>query len=53
MQDENGLVAVYFKAATAITALVLFGQVLELRERSPTSDANKILLGLEPKTARK
>ncbi len=52
MQDANGAVAVYFEAAAVITALVLLGQVLELRARSQTSDAIKLLLGLAPKTAR-
>jgi Cu+-exporting ATPase len=35
-----------------ITALVLLGQVLELRARSQTNAAIKLLLGLAPKTAR-
>ena len=35
-----------------IMALVLLGQVLELRARSQTSAAIKLLLGLAPKTAR-
>ncbi len=35
-----------------ITALVLLGQVLELRARSRTSGAIRALLGLAPKTAR-
>ena len=48
----NGSVPVYFEAAAAITALVLLGQVLELRARSNTSSAIKALLGLAPKTAR-
>ncbi|MGR8997581.1 MAG: copper-transporting P-type ATPase [Gammaproteobacteria bacterium] len=52
MHDENGAVAVYFEAAAVITSLVLLGQVLELRARSRTSDAIKMLLGLAPKTAR-
>nr|WP_280953864.1 copper-translocating P-type ATPase [methanotrophic endosymbiont of Bathymodiolus puteoserpentis (Logatchev)] len=52
MQDEGGAVAVYFEAAAVITTLVLLGQVLELRARSKTSDAIKLLLGLAPKTAR-
>jgi Cu+-exporting ATPase len=43
---------VYFEAATVITALVLLGQVLELRARSRTGEAIKALLGLAPKTAR-
>ncbi len=45
-------VAVYFEAAAVITTLVLLGQVLELRARSQTSSAIKMLLGLAPKTAR-
>ncbi|HHA19481.1 MAG TPA: copper-transporting ATPase, partial [Methylophaga sp.] len=52
MQDSNGTVAVYFEAAAVITALVLLGQVLELRARSQTSDAIKLLLELAPKMAR-
>ena len=36
-----------------ITALVLLGQVLELRARAQTSSAIKSLLGLAPKTARR
>jgi Cu+-exporting ATPase len=44
---------VYFEAASVITALVLLGQVLELRARSQTSSAIKSLLGLAPKTARR
>ncbi len=52
MRDESGAVAVYFEAAAVITALVLLGQVLELRARSQTSAAIKLLLGLAPKSAR-
>jgi Cu+-exporting ATPase len=43
---------VYFEASAVITALVLLGQVLELRARSRTGVAIKALLGLAPKTAR-
>jgi len=43
----------YFDTAVVITALVLLGQVLEIRARSRTSAALKGLLGLTPKTARK
>ena len=50
MGDE---VAVYFEPAAVIVALVLLGQVLELRARSNTSVAIKNLLGLAPKTARR
>ena len=52
MQMEGGLVHVYFEAAAVITALVLLGQVLELRARSQTNAAIKMLLGLAPNTAR-
>lgn len=52
MRNEDGAVAVYFEAAAVITALVLLGQVLELRARSQTSAAIKLLLGLAPKSAR-
>src|SRR5690348_7756496 len=48
-----GTVDVYFEAAAGITALVLLGQVLELRARSQTSSAIRALLGLAPKTARR
>ncbi|MFQ5684813.1 MAG: HAD-IC family P-type ATPase, partial [Candidatus Binatia bacterium] len=51
-RGPGGLVAIYFEAAAVITALVLLGQVLELRARSRTSSAIKALLGLAPKTAR-
>ena len=47
-----GVVPVYFEAAAVITALVLLGQVLELRARSNTNAAIKLLLGLAPNTAR-
>ena len=52
MQMHGGLVAVYFEAAAVITTLVLLGQVLELRARSQTNAAIKLLLGLAPNTAR-
>ena len=52
MRSKDGTVDVYFEAAAVITTLVLLGQVLELRARSQTSDAIKMLLGLAPKTAR-
>ena len=50
---SHGEVAVYFEPAAVIVALVLLGQVLELRARSQTSSAIKSLLGLAPKTARR
>src|ERR1700737_2608554 len=52
-RGPSGEVGVYFEAAAAITALVLLGQVMELRARSQTSAAIKALLGLAPKTARR
>ena len=52
MRIEAGLVGVYFEAAAVITALVLLGQVLELRARSRTNAAIAMLLGLAPNTAR-
>ncbi len=50
-RTAQGAVPVYFEAAAVIVALVLLGQVLELRARSRTSSAIKALLGLAPKTA--
>ncbi|MBI4465609.1 MAG: heavy metal translocating P-type ATPase [Acidobacteria bacterium] len=52
-RHAGGHVAVYFEAAAVITALVLLGQVLELKARSRTSSAIRALLGLSPKTARR
>ena len=52
MHTMGGLVPVYFEAAAMIMALVLLGQVMELRARSQTSAAIKLLLGLSPKNAR-
>jgi Cu+-exporting ATPase len=49
----DGAVAIYFEAAAAITALVLLGQVLELRARERTGGAIRALLDLAPKTARR
>ena len=52
LHNEMGVVPVYFEAAAVITTLVLLGQVLELRARSRTNAAIKMLLGLAPNTAR-
>jgi P-type Cu+ transporter len=49
----NGTVPVYFEAAAIITALVLLGQVLELRARAATGAAIRALLDLAPKQARR
>jgi len=43
---------VYFEPAAVIVALVLLGQVMELRARSQTSGAIRKLLGLAPKSAK-
>jgi P-type Cu+ transporter len=51
-RGESGTPAVYFEVAAAITALVLLGQVLELRARSRTSSSIRALLDLSPKMAR-
>src|SRR5579884_4125758 len=50
-RGPGGEVAVYFETAAVIVALVLLGQVLELRARSRTSAAIAGLLALAPKTA--
>ncbi len=49
----HGAVEPYFDTAVVITALVLLGQVLELRARGRTGAAIRALLGLAPKTARR
>jgi Cu+-exporting ATPase len=49
----NGVVEPYYDTAVAVTALVLLGQVLELRARSRTSAALKGLLRLAPSNARR
>jgi len=52
-QTEGGEIALYFEPAAVIIALVLLGQVMELRARSQTSSAIRALLGLAPKVARR
>jgi P-type Cu+ transporter len=52
-RDMGGRVPVYFEPAAVIVALVLLGQVLELKARSQTGAAIRALLGLAPKTARR
>ena len=52
VRGMHGRPEVYFEAAAAIIALVLLGQVLELRARSRTSSAIRALLDLSPKLAR-
>ena len=53
LRTMDGMVPVYFEVAAVITALILVGQVLELRARSTTGQAIRALLGLAPKTARR
>ncbi len=50
---RHGVVEVYFEAASVIVALVLLGQVLELRARGRTGAAIRALLRLSPDTARR
>lgn len=50
---HGGKVPVYFESATVIVALVLLGQVLELRARARTGGAIRALLDLAPPVARK
>jgi P-type Cu+ transporter len=49
----HGMVPVYYEAAGVVIALVLLGQVLELRARAATGKAIRALLNLAPKTARR
>ena len=49
----HGMVPVYFEAAGVVVALVLLGQVLELRARAATGKAIRGLLNLAPKTAQR
>ena len=48
----QGAVETYYDTASVIIALVLLGQVLELRARYQTGKAIRLLLGLAPKMAR-
>ena len=50
---HGGMVPVYYEAADVVVALVLLGQVLELRARAATGKAIRALLNLAPKTARR
>ena len=50
-RSTEGTAPVYFEAAAVITALVLLGQVLELRARQRTSGAIRALLNLAPQQA--
>jgi len=52
-RDMDGQIPVYFEPAAVIIALVLLGQVMELRARSQTGSAIRALLGLAPKMTRR
>ena len=52
LKNASGTISVYYESAAVIIALVLMGQVLELRARDKTGSAIKALLGLAPKMAR-
>ncbi len=49
--DEHGRAPVYFESAAVVVALVLLGQVLELRARARTGAALEDLLRLAPDVA--
>lgn len=49
----GAMVPVYYEAAGVVVALVLLGQVLELRARASTGRAIRALMDLTPKTARR
>jgi len=49
----ESVVAVYFEAAAVIVALILLGQVLELRARNQSGAAIKKLLGMAATSARR
>jgi Cu+-exporting ATPase len=51
-RTPDGGVPLYFEAASVVVALVLLGQVLELRARAQTGGAIRALLDLAPKSAR-
>jgi Cu+-exporting ATPase len=50
---HGGAAGRYFEASAVIIALVLLGQVLELKARERTGNAIRALLALAPKTARR
>jgi Cu+-exporting ATPase len=53
LRQHGGMVPVYYEAAGVVVALVLLGQVLELRARAATGRAIRSLLNLAPQTARR
>ena len=53
VRGMHGAAPVYFEAAAVVVALVLLGQILELRARAATGRAIRALLDLAPPTARR
>ncbi|MFT4569522.1 MAG: Cu+-exporting ATPase [Hyphomicrobiaceae bacterium] len=53
LRGHHGSIDLYFESAAVIIALVLLGQVLELRARKRTGAAVRALLGLTPPNARR
>ena len=53
LRMHGEMVPVYYEAAGVVVALVLLGQVLELRARAATGKAIRALLNLAPKSARR
>ncbi len=53
LNSHHGQSPIYFEAAALITALVILGQMLEMRARHQTGAAIRALLNLAPKTARR
>jgi Cu+-exporting ATPase len=53
LRGHGGAAPVYYEAAGVVVALVLLGQVLELRARAATGRAIRALMDLAPKTARR
>lgn len=52
MQSIDSTVHVYFESSAVIVTLVLMGQILELRARSKTNQAIRMLLNLAPNVAK-
>jgi P-type Cu+ transporter len=50
--SDTNLSDVYFDSAAVIITLILMGRMLEARAKHKASDSIKLLLGLQPKTAR-
>ena len=53
LRDMHGGAPVYYETAAVVIALVLLGQILELRARAATGKSIRALLDLAPPTARR